>query len=105
MIGGIQGNSADALSIALALTIVSLVAAVQEYRSERALEALSDLVPHTCTVLRDGRAIENLSAKEIVVGDLVLLSTGDRVPADMRLIDTVELSGEWTSLWSAEKLI
>ena len=96
MIGGIQGNSADAISIALALTIVSLVAAVQEYRSERALEALSDLVPHTCTVLRDGRAIENLSAKELVVGDLVLLSTGDRVPADMRLIDTVELSGECT---------
>jgi len=53
-------------------------------------------VPHTCTVLRDGRAIDNLSAKEIVVGDLVLLSTGDRVPADLRLIDTVELSGECT---------
>jgi magnesium-transporting ATPase (P-type) len=68
------GNAADAISIAIALLIVSLVAAVQEYRSEKALEKLNNLVPHTCTVLRDGRVLDSFPARELVVGDLVLLS-------------------------------
>lgn len=92
------GNAADAISIALALGIVSLVAAVQEYRSEKALEKLADLVPHTCTVLRDGRARDRFPARELVVGDLIILSTGDRVPADVRLVDGVETSVDESSL-------
>ena len=67
------GNTSDAISIGIALFIVSLVAAVQEYRSEQALEKLNNLVPHTCTVLRDGRVLDNFPARELVVGDLVLL--------------------------------
>ena len=92
------GNQADAISIALALTIVSLVAAIQEYRSEKALEKLGDLVPHTCTVIRDGRAMDHFPAVDLVVGDLVALSTGDRVPADVRLIDGVEVQVNESSL-------
>jgi len=92
------GNGADAVSIALALAIVSLVAAVQEYRSEAALEKLNDLVPHTCTVLRNGEAKERYPAKGLVVGDLIILSTGDRVPADCRLVDTIELKIDESSL-------
>ena len=69
----------DAISITIALTIVSLVAAVQEYRSEKALEKLTDLVPHTCTVLRDGKMRTHFLAKDLVVGDLVLLGTGEYV--------------------------
>jgi len=92
------GQIADAISIALALTIVCLVAAVQEYRSEAALEKLADLVPHTCSVLRDGRVRDRYPAKNVVIGDLILLATGDRVPADCRLIDTVELSIDESSL-------
>ena len=71
------GQTMDAISIGLALTIVSLVAAVQEYRSEAALEKLVDLVPHTCTVLRDGRIREHYPAKDLVIGDLVILGTGE----------------------------
>lgn len=71
------GQTADAISIAVALTIVSLVAAVQEYRSEAALEKLNDLVPHTCTVMRDGRVRDGCMAKDLVVGDLVVLSSGE----------------------------
>jgi magnesium-transporting ATPase (P-type) len=85
------GNTADAVSIAIALLIVSMVAAVQEYRSEQALEKLSSLVPHTCTVLRDGRVFEGFLARNLVVGDLILLSQGNRVPADCRVVDSVEL--------------
>lgn len=92
------GNVADALSIAIALLIVSAVAAVQEYRSEAALSALANLVPHTCTVVRDGVVHDKFLARHLVVGDLVLLATGDRVPADVRVVDSVELTTDESSL-------
>jgi Ca2+-transporting ATPase len=71
------GNLADAVSIAVALLIVSLVAAIQEYRSEQALAALTDLVPPTCTTLRDGQVVDSFLARDLVVGDLILLATGE----------------------------
>ena len=71
------GQTADAISIAIALTIVSLVAAVQEYRSGAALDKLKDLVPHSCTVMRDGRVRDGFEAKDLVVGDLIFLGTGE----------------------------
>ena len=92
------GNTSDAISIGLALFIVSMVAAVQEYRSEQALEKLAHLVPHTCTVLRDGRVLDGYPAQELVVGDLLMLATGDRVPADCRVVDSVELRIDESSL-------
>ncbi len=49
-------------------------------------------MPHTCAVLRDGRAHDHFLARELIVGDLVVLTTGDHVPADLRVIDGVELS-------------
>lgn len=70
-------QTSDAISIGLALTIVSLVAAIQEYRSEAALEKLSDLVPHVCTVMRDGQVRDHIPAKDLVLGDSILLSTGE----------------------------
>lgn len=88
----------DAMSIGLALTIVSLVAAIQEYRSEAALEKLNDLVPHTCTIMRDGAVRDHYPAKQLVVGDLIILSTGDRIPADCRIVDAIELTVDESSL-------
>lgn len=92
------GNTSDAISIGIALLIVSLVAAVQEYRSEQALEKLANLVPPTCTCLRDGHVMEGFPAHELVVGDLVVLATGDRVPADCRVVDSVELRVDESNL-------
>jgi len=91
-------QTSDAISIGLALAIVSLVAAVQEWRSEEALSKLADLVPHTCTVVRNGQVRDHYPAKDLVVGDLVVLSTGDRVPADCRIVDAVELTVDESSL-------
>jgi magnesium-transporting ATPase (P-type) len=91
-------NTSDAISIGIALFIVSLVAAVQEYRSEKALENLADLVPHTSTVVRDGHVHDGFPAKQLVVGDLILLATEDRVPADCRVIDSVGLCIDESSL-------
>lgn len=92
------GNSSDAISISIALIIVSLVAAIQEYKSEQALEKLHDLVADTCTVIRDGMVMDNFLTNKLVVGDLIVLSTGDRVPADCRLVDAIELSLDESSL-------
>jgi magnesium-transporting ATPase (P-type) len=75
----VLGNTADAVSIAVALAIVSVVAAVQEHRSELALEALEKLAPHACAVLRDGQVVTHCPASELVVGDLILLATGEYV--------------------------
>jgi len=62
----------------------------QEFRAERALEALKNLaVPHA-VVLRDGNR-KDIEAKSVVTGDIVLLEEGSQVPADMRLVETVNL--------------
>ncbi len=61
-----------------------IVAFVQEYRSEKSLEALTQLVPHYCHVFRDSHLITML-AQELVPGDIIKFSTGDRIPADIRL--------------------
>ncbi|GFU78616.1 calcium-transporting ATPase type 2C member 1 [Trichonephila clavipes] len=81
----------DAFSITAAIVIVVTVAFVQEYRSEKSLEELNKLVPPTCTCLREGNH-ESFLAKNLVPGDIVLLSIGDRVPADLRLFEATDLS-------------
>lgn len=81
----------DAISITIAVVIVVTVAFVQEYRSEKSLEELNKLVPPACTCLRDGR-IESFLARNLVAGDVILLTTGDRVPADVRIFDAVDLA-------------
>ncbi|KAG8190383.1 hypothetical protein JTE90_022027 [Oedothorax gibbosus] len=86
----------DAFSITAAIVIVVTVAFVQEYRSEKSLEALNKLVPPTCTCLREGRK-EAFLAKNLVPGDIVLLSIGDRVPADLRLFEAIDLSVDESS--------
>lgn len=81
----------DAFSITFAIIIVVTVAFVQEYRSEKSLEELNKLVPPTCRCLRSG-TVQSFYARDLVPGDIVLLATGDRVPADMRLVEAVELA-------------
>lgn len=86
-----MGQKDDAISIAAAITIVVTVAFVQEYRSEKSLDELSKLVPPHARLLREGRETDRL-ARELVPGDVVLLGTGDRVPADVRLLSAVQLT-------------
>ena len=81
----------DAFSITAAIMIVVTVAFVQEYRSEKSLEALKRLVPYKCHVLRGGKP-QIVPARELVPGDILLLQAGDRVPADARLFDIHDLS-------------
>ncbi|KAJ5297368.1 hypothetical protein N7508_007617 [Penicillium antarcticum] len=131
----LMGNLDDAISITLAVTIVVTVGFVQEYRSEKSLEALSRLVPHFAHLIRDlptatyagaenggspspesgdelqeirskspgsaGAAIKASStvpATELVPGDLVLFTTGDRIPADIRITAATDLSIDESNL-------
>nr|XP_035137531.2 calcium-transporting ATPase type 2C member 2 isoform X1 [Callithrix jacchus] len=80
----------DAVSIATAVLIVVTVAFVQEYRSEKSLEELTKLVPPECNCLREGK-LQHLLARELVPGDVVSLSIGDRIPADIRLTEVTDL--------------
>lgn len=127
-ISAIMGNYEDAISIALAVTIVVTVAFIQEYRSEKSLEALNRLVPHSANVIRSGdraeqdhaikengvldpqsnvpavnlssaqKASTKTSATQLVTGDLVLFTTGDRIPADIRIIHSADLSIDESNL-------
>ncbi|CAM5151224.1 unnamed protein product [Eretmochelys imbricata] len=80
----------DAVSIAMAVIIVVTVAFIQEYRSEKSLEELNKLVPPECNCIRKGK-LQHLLARDLVPGDIVCLSIGDRVPADIRLIEVTDL--------------
>uniref|UniRef100_A0A8C4YVW7 Calcium-transporting ATPase n=1 Tax=Gadus morhua TaxID=8049 RepID=A0A8C4YVW7_GADMO len=80
-----------------AIIIVVTVAFVQEYRSEKSLEELGKLVPPECHCIRDGR-LEQLLARELVPGDTVCLSVGERVPADLRLFEASDLAVDESSL-------
>ncbi|HET6714148.1 MAG TPA: cation-transporting P-type ATPase [Actinomycetota bacterium] len=90
------------LSVAIVAVIVlnAIFAFAQERRAERAAEGLRDLLPRRARVIRDGDEVE-IDAAELVVGDLVLLEAGDRVSADLRIVeahaaraDTSTLTGE-----------
>ena len=131
----VMGNLDDAVSITIAVTIVVTVGFVQEYRSEKSLEALNKLVPHYAHVIRSSpnvkarpeRAALNqdtsqgiemgpmmdssgsastafeqgsttIPASQLVVGDLVIFSTGDRIPADLRITGATDLSIDESNL-------
>ncbi|MHA2194795.1 MAG: cation-translocating P-type ATPase, partial [Promethearchaeota archaeon] len=79
--------------IALTLGIVfinCLVAIIQQYRATKKLKALRELTAPTSTIIRDGQKLE-VPTKEIVVGDLLVLSQGDKIPADARIIESFNL--------------
>jgi len=80
----------DALFIGVVLLINAGIGTFQEYSANRAAAALHHLVPTQCRVLRDGEAYE-IEAASLVPGDIVLLESGDRIPADIRLLSGNDL--------------
>ncbi len=94
------GEAVDALIILFVLVFNAVVGAVQEGRAQNTLRALKKFVATTATVLRDKEEIV-IPDKEVVVGDIILLQEGEKVPADARLlavsglkIDEASLTGE-----------
>ncbi|CBQ69279.1 probable PMR1-secretory pathway Ca++-transporting P-type ATPase [Sporisorium reilianum SRZ2] len=91
------GQIDDAVSITIAIVIVISVAFYQEQKSEKSLEALNKLVPHYCHLVRDA-VNSSVLANELVPGDVVTFSTGDRIPADVRICECVSLEIDESTL-------
>ena len=96
-ISGVVGEPLDAAAILVIVVLNAVVGVVQEYRAERALEALRSLAVPTARVRRAGAA-SVVRAQELVPGDIVLLEAGNGVPADVRLIDAQQLSADEAAL-------
>lgn len=87
------GDVKDMIVILVIVVLNALLGTYQEYRAEQALAALSAMQVPTVRVRRDGE-VHPISAEEIVPGDVVLLQEGDRVPADGRVITSINLQVE-----------
>ncbi|MGB9627149.1 MAG: cation-translocating P-type ATPase [Thermodesulfobacteriota bacterium] len=89
-LSAVVGEMIDAVIIGIIVFFCSVLGFIQEYRAERALEALKKMLTPTITAIRGGEEKE-VSSKELVPGDILLLESGDRIPADSRLIETRSL--------------
>jgi Ca2+-transporting ATPase len=87
----------DAIVIGAVVVLNSVIGVTQEWRAEKALDALRQLSAPHARVLRDGAKI-TVKASEVVPGDILLLETGDRVAADVRLIASRDLAVDESSL-------
>lgn len=88
---------ANILVIILLVTVSTFLEFFEEYRSNKAAEKLKELVATTTTVIRDGKKV-NLPMKEITIGDIVVLSAGDMIPADLRVLESKDLYVSQSSL-------
>ena len=84
------GEFVDAATIGAIVFLNATVGFVQEYRSEKAMEAMKQLTAPKARVLRDGTE-QLIPSRDVVPGDIVILEAGDRVPADARLLEVVDL--------------
>ncbi len=91
------GEMGDAATILAIVALNGILGFVQEFKAEKAIEALQKMLSPKCKVLRDGKEIE-IDAQKLVPGDIVLLEIGDRVPADLRLVEAVNLKIDESAL-------
>ena len=86
VLSGLMGEKADAITIFIIVIMNGILGFIQEFRTERSLEALSKLAAPTAKVIRNGGVLV-INAIYLVPGDLVILESGDRVPADCILTE------------------
>ena len=91
IISGIVGDIKDTIAIAVIIILNAVIGFVQEYRAEKAMEALKDMAALKATVLRDGSELV-VNSKDLVVGDVLFLEAGKIVPADIRLSEISNLT-------------
>ena len=91
------GDVIDACVIMLAVLLNVIMGFIQEYRSQKAVESLKNLIVKTAVVKRENK-IEQINSEELTIGDLVILEEGDKVPADLVLIEANKLTCDESSL-------
>ncbi len=97
VIGLKEGDFVDTILIAVILIINAFVGTYQEWRADKAIDALKKMVSHLSHVQRDNEELE-IPSKELVPGDIIIIKQGDRVPADARLIESINLRTEEAQL-------
>lgn len=97
LLSGLLGEYLDAVTIIAIILLNGVLGFIQEFRAERSLRALKQLSAPSAKVLRGGK-LDIISTRLLVPGDVVLLESGDRVPADVRWIETSSCSIEESAL-------
>lgn len=97
VISGLMGEKADSITILVIIVMNAVLGFLQEYRTEKSLEALKKMAAPTAKVRRDNK-VEVVNAGQIVIGDIVLLDSGDRIPADCILVEASNVMVEESML-------
>ena len=98
VIGIAEGDGiTDTIIILIVVIVNAIIGVAQENKAEKSLEALQKLSAHACKVIRNGQ-MEVVPSKELVPGDIVVLDTGDYVPADLRIIEAINLKSQESAL-------
>ncbi len=97
VISAFTGETTNAYVILGIILFISVLGFVQEYKAERAMEALKKMVSPESRVVRDG-TIRKIPVRELVPGDIILIEAGDRIPADARLMEAINLETVESSL-------
>ena len=98
IVGVAQGEGiTDTIIILIVVIANAIIGVAQEAKAEKSLEALQKLSGHEAKVLREG-SIQTIPARELVEGDIVVLDTGDYVPADLRIFEAVNIKSQEASL-------
>lgn len=98
VIGVAEGEGVtDSIIIMVVVIVNAIIGVVQESKAEKSLEALQKLSAHASKVIRDGQ-VQVVPARELIPGDIVILETGDYVPADIRLVEAVNLKVQESAL-------
>ncbi|PIU72774.1 ATPase [Candidatus Woesearchaeota archaeon CG_4_10_14_0_2_um_filter_33_10] len=93
----IIGEYADSALITIIVIVNALLGFAQEYKAEKSIEALKKLASLKATVIRDGKK-ERILAKDLVLGDIIRLEEGEKIPADARLIEVISLETHESAL-------
>lgn len=91
------GHAADAITIMAIVLLNGILGFAQEWRAERAVSALREMLSPECRVRREG-VLATVAAESLVPGDLVALESGDRVPADLRLVSAANVDVDESAL-------
>ncbi|HNA87894.1 MAG TPA: cation-translocating P-type ATPase [Anaerolineales bacterium] len=90
VVAGLLGDTKNTIAILSIVALYALLGFIQEYRAEQAIAALKKMSVPNVRVLRDGK-LQEFSARELVPGDVIQLETGNVIPADLRLLEAVNL--------------
>ncbi len=97
IVSALLGEAIDAAVILFTVFLAGILGFVQEYRAEKAIELLKSLTSPEATVVRNGSE-KKIPSTYLVPGDIILLQTGDRIPADARIIEEFNLKVDESSL-------